>query len=368
MASYASKKLLYLNEGSWNCSAAGLASLASDLNLEDLKVYHAKYYKPGNMALFLVGSVENVDVYLDAIDKTLPLDHDDFCVPTARREMISKDLFKSESLLSSSQRKPLLTIAFEISNIEREACSVLLEFFKKNSSVSFSGFTFEISRIDSEASQVCIQFREKITRQIEITKEIGNHLKKSVAEYMNQVSKDLFVTCIQHGLKKSQLRTLLDQEIHPDSVSRLVNYFLYQDILTDLPASDDLTKKSFEFWYSIAKNIARSPWAIHFIGEDDFDDEAAEISQKKSHESKIGIYKDNSKKLHQNASSSSVKFLGKEIREIQIHDMPVLHELIQELSRHGSCDNIQLGSSKKFTHIFLSYDLKKIKKVYSLYR
>ena len=244
-------------------------------------------------------------------------------------------------------------------------------FFKKNSSVSFSGFTFEISRIDSEASQVCMQFGEKITRlrrQIgEITKEIGNHLKKSVAEYMNQVNKDLFVTCIQHGLKKSQLRTLLDQEIHPDSVSRLVNYFLYQDILTDLPASasDDLTKKSFEFWYSIAKNIARSPWAIHFIGgeDDDFDDEA-ENSQKKSHieSSKIGIYKDNSKKLHQNASSSSVKFLGKEIREIQIHDMPVLHELIQELS-HGSCENIQLGSSKKFTHIFLSYDLKKIKKV-----
>ena len=138
------------------------------------------------MALFLVGSVENVDEYLDAIDKTLPLDHDDFCVPLARREIISKDVFKSESL---QHRKPLLTITFEILNVEREACSVLLEFFKKNSSVSFSGFTFEISRIDSEASQVCIQFDEKITRRIgEINKETGIHLKKSVAEYMNQVS------------------------------------------------------------------------------------------------------------------------------------------------------------------------------------
>ena len=188
MASYACKKLLYQNEGSWNCSAAGLASLvASDLNLKDLKEYHGKYYKPGNMALFLVGSVENVDEYLDAIDKTLPLDHDDFCMPMARREIISKDVFKSESL---QHRKPLLTITFEILNVEREACSVLLEFFKKNSSVSFSGFTFEISRIDSEASQVCIQFDKKITRrQIgEITKEIGIYFKKSVAEYMNQVS------------------------------------------------------------------------------------------------------------------------------------------------------------------------------------
>ena len=108
-------------------------------------------------------------------------------MPMARREIISKDVFKSESL---QHRKPLLTITFEILNVEREACSVLLEFFKKNSSVSFSGFTFEISRIDSEASQVCIQFDEKITRrQIgEITKEIGIYLKKSVAEYMNQVS------------------------------------------------------------------------------------------------------------------------------------------------------------------------------------
>ena len=370
MASYASKKLLYVNKGSWNCPAAGLASLASDLNLEDLKEYHGKYYKPGNMALFLVGSVENIDGYLDAIDKILPLDHDDFCVPMARREMISKDVFKSESLTTQHERKPLLTIVFEISNIEREASSVLLEFFKKNSSVSFSGFTFEISRIDSEASQVCIQFREKMTRwQIEITKEIGNYLKKSVAEYMNQVNKDLFVTCIQHGLKKSQLRTLLDQEIHPDSVSRLVNYFLYQDILTGDLASDDLTKKSFEFWYAIAKNMVRSPWAIYLIGSggDDFDDIEAGISQKKSHvESKIGIYKDNSKKLHQNASSSSVKSSGKnEMQdEIQVQEMPVLNELIQVLS-HGSCENIQLGSSKKFTHIFLSYDLKKIKKVYA---
>ena len=126
MAAYASKKLLYVNKGSWNCPAAGLASLASDLNLEDLKQYHGKYYKPGNMALFLVGSVENIDVYLDAIDKTLPLDHDDFCMPMARREIISKDVFKSESL---QHRKPLLTITFEILNVEREACSVLLEFF-----------------------------------------------------------------------------------------------------------------------------------------------------------------------------------------------------------------------------------------------
>ena len=171
-----------------------------------------------------------------------------------------------------------------------------------------------------------------------------------------QVSKDLFVTCIQHGLKKSQLRTILAQEIHPDSGSRIVDYFLYQDDLTD---SDNLTKKSFEFWYSIAKNIVRSPWAIHFIGaeKDDFDEEIAEISQKKLEK--------NSKEIHQNASSSAMKFLGEEIRENKIHDMPVLHELIQELSHHGSCDNIQLGSSKNFSHIFLSYDLKKIKKVYA---
>ena len=47
IASYASKKLLYLNEGSWNCAASGSTKHMSSLKLENVADYHKRYYNPG---------------------------------------------------------------------------------------------------------------------------------------------------------------------------------------------------------------------------------------------------------------------------------------------------------------------------------
>ena len=54
IASYACKKLLYLNEGSWNCAASGSIKHINALKFANVADYHKKYYKPGKDLIYLL--------------------------------------------------------------------------------------------------------------------------------------------------------------------------------------------------------------------------------------------------------------------------------------------------------------------------
>ena len=301
------------------------------------------------MAVFIIGSMENINIFLDTIDSVITTAHNDFCAPSINRHMIDHDIFKTEPL---DDCKPLLTIAFEVPNSELNASTVLLEFFKKNSEVLFSAFTYEINRLDSENSQIIILFEK---RSSIVGPDIGDSMKKSIAEYMNQINKELFVTCIKAGLTKSRLRHCFEQETHPDQYSKLLNYFLYQDKFED---SIDLMTQSFEFWYSIAKRWARAPWAIYFI------------DRKPNKKSKI---KDGKTQASKKCSNKTIKKgepvqradVAKPSNYSEIYILPNLDGIVQNLSYVNV--PVQLGRSEHFTHINLSYDLKSIKKVKKFY-
>ena len=296
------------------------------------------------MALILIGPFGDIEKMLEIVDGTLASDYNDFCAPTSQRLMIDQDIQETYQHEDCYKFKPKLTAAFEVPNSEIAASKVLLEFFKKNDSVEFSGFTYEINRVDSESCQIVIQF-DRISSALE--KDFAHYLKKSIAEYMNQINKDRFVECIKAGMVKSELRNRFDEEINQNHFLDIINYFLYQD---PIEGNDDLTAKKFDYWYSIAKTWARAPWASYFVQNIGYDRK----SQKPRN-----FPSTNSKKAQ--LSHSSISDPDTKNADFGSYNLPNLQEMMQRFSI--SKDMVLVGKSGFFTHINLSYDLKNLKKV-----
>ena len=87
-------------------------------------------------------------------------------------------------------------------------------------------------------------------------------MKKSIAEYMNQVDKELFLQCMKNALELTKLKNCLDQEIRSNHkvLDKLINIFLYD--FNQESEDIDLINKEFDFWFKVAKKWVRTPWAV----------------------------------------------------------------------------------------------------------
>ena len=123
----------------------------------------------------------------------------------------------------------------------------------------FSRFSYEINYFDAEFATVHVLFEDFEELDEE---RMCSKMKKSIAEYMNQVDKELFLQCMKNALKLTHSKSSLDQEmsLNHKKLNKLIETFLYsvnqeiQDI--------DLIAKDFDFWFKVAKKWARTPWAV----------------------------------------------------------------------------------------------------------
>ena len=123
----------------------------------------------------------------------------------------------------------------------------------------FSRFSYEINYFDAEFATVVVLFEDFEELDEE---RMCSKMKKSIAEYMNQVDKELFLQCMKNALKLTHSKSSLDQEmgLKHKKLYKLIETFLYsvnhekQDI--------DLIAQDFDFWFKVAKKWVRTPWAV----------------------------------------------------------------------------------------------------------
>ena len=252
------RKVLYSNFGSFNCDASGSAANLrnGECQFTAVRNYHEKHYKPFNFGIFVHG---NLDLEELQGDLKSVLEH-----YTLEPKMVEvRDKVKSDSLrimtLPCPNEDLFLTLSWEIILDDLEATKVLLEFFKKNHSVLFSNFAYEIMILDSDHANVCVTFEDFEELDEE---KMAIKMKKSIAEYMNQVGKDSFLECLKSALQLTKVRNQLEDETNPhEKVMRsFTNHFLYH-----FEEEGQIVENDFTFWYNVTKRWVRENWGVVVI-------------------------------------------------------------------------------------------------------